>query len=297
MDRVSVTTEDSRDSEQDFPDSVSEREIQRISSQPQFTIRYTASEACEFQPHSHSAFTVTAILAGNLTAAIASSEFDLPAGHIAFTNPNESHWARSEEVEFVSISISPVLVNELISETGLTRTDADIIFQSPVARDEMIIQIARALAEELANRRAGHEAMLNAIVRQLTIHLLRSHLTVRKPARIELSRAGPVDRRLRRAIEFMHDNFSRELALEEIAAAAYLSEYHFARLFKQITGVTPHVYLANLRIERARKMLVETALPIIEIAAMVGYQSQSHFTKIFKSVTGVTPRAYRESAK
>ena len=95
----------------------------------------------------------------------------------------------------------------------------------------------------------------------------------------------------------MHDNFGRELALEEIASAAYLSEYHFARLFKQIAGVTPHVYLANLRLERARKLLVETVLPISEIAAMVGYQSQSHFSKMFKSVAGVTPRAYREAAK
>lgn len=297
MDRVSITSESKDNTEQEFSDSARQREIQRIYWQPRFTIRHTASEACDFQPHSHSAFTVTAILAGRLRATIATSEFDLLAGQVAFTNPNENHSAISSGVEFVSVSISPVLINELISETGLTSADADIIFQSNTVQDEAIIRIVRALAEEIASRRTGHEAMLDAMVRQLTIHLLRSHLTVRKPARIELSRAGPVDRRLRRAIEFMHDNFSRELALEEIAAAAYLSEYHFARLFKQITGVTPHVYLANLRIERARKMLAETAMPIIEIAATVGYQSQSHFTKIFKSITGFTPRAYRESSK
>jgi AraC family transcriptional regulator len=139
--------------------------------------------------------------------------------------------------------------------------------------------------------------MLDALVRQLVIYLLRSHLTVRKSAHIELSRAGPVDRRLRRAIEFMHDNYSSDLGLGEIAAAAYLSEYHFARLFKQITGITPHGYLANLRLERARKLLAETSFPISQIAAMVGYQSQSHFTKIFKSITGITPRAYRDSVK
>ena len=63
-----------------------------------------------------------------------------------------------------------------------------------------------------------------------------------------------------------------------------------------MTGATPHVYLANLRIEKARRLLTETAHPIIEIAAMVGYQSQSHFTKIFKAITGLTPRAYRLAA-
>jgi len=297
MDQVRIDSNLEEYEEQDFSDSASQREIQRISSRPQFIIRHTASEACEFLPHSHSAFTVTVILAGSLRATIGSADFNLSKGQIAFTNPNENHSANSSGVEFISVSINPVLVNELVTETGLTRADADIAFQSNVAQDETVIQIARAIASEIADRRAGHEAMIEAMVRQLTIHLLRNHLTVRKTARIELSRAGPVDRRLRRAIEFMHDNFSRELALEEIASSAYLSEYHFARLFKQITGITPHAYLANLRIERARRMLIETTLPIIEIAATVGYQSQSHFTKVFKSVTGVTPRAYRESAK
>jgi AraC family transcriptional regulator len=149
----------------------------------------------------------------------------------------------------------------------------------------------------MENKGPGFREMLDALLRQLVIYLLRTHFTMRKPARIELSRAGPVDRRLRRAIEFMHDNYSRELMLDEIASAAYLSEYHFARLFKQITGVTPHVYLANLRLERARKLLVDTQYPISEIAAMVGYQSQSHFTKIFKSVTGMTPRVFRDATR
>src|SRR6266516_7040109 len=120
--------------------------------------------------------------------------------------------------------------------------------------------MAQLIAGEMTDEKPGHEMMLDALVRQLAIHLLRTHLTVRKSDQIELSRAGPVDRRLRRAIEFMHDNFGRELALEEIASAAYLSEYHFARLFKQITGITPHVYLANIRIERARKLVAETQI-------------------------------------
>ena len=153
----------------------------------------------------------------------------------------------------------------------------------------------QSIGNEMSGSQTGQDAMLDAMVRQLVIMLLRSYLTVRKSALIEMSRAGVVDRRLRRAIEFMHDNFGRELGVEEIASAAYLSEYHFARLFKQITGVTPHVYLANLRLEKARRLLLETQLAISEIAATVGYQSQSHFTKMFRSVTGLTPRAYRDA--
>ncbi|HMV50902.1 MAG TPA: AraC family transcriptional regulator, partial [Blastocatellia bacterium] len=106
-----------------------------------------------------------------------------------------------------------------------------------------------------------------------------------------------VDRRLRRAIEFMHDNCGRELSLAEIAAAAYLSEFHFARLFKKITGATPHGFLASLRIERARRLLAESDLPITEVGAAVGYAGQSHFTKVFREATGMTPQAFRRAAR
>ena len=260
-------------------------------------MRHTASSRCEFQPHAHSILIVTAVLAGRMSATIGERTFELSAGETALTSVGQNHSASVSEVEFVSIGVSPLLVNELVAEIGLIGTTATIDFRESVVTDETITRMARAIASEVSEEQVGHAAMLEALVRQFVIHLLRCQLTVRKSDHIELSRAGPVDRRLRRAIEFMHDNFGRELALEEIASSAYLSEYHFARLFKQITGVTPHVYLANLRLERARKLLAETALAISEIAAMVGYQSQSHFTKMFKSVTGVTPRVYREAAK
>ena len=271
-------------------------EAQRIVACPQFTARHLRSASCDFQPHSHSSFTVTAILSGRLSAVIGMDNYELSAGQSALTSVGQAHSGRAFDLEFVSIDINPTLVSEMVSELGLVRAGTEIIFRASVVSDETLIHSARDVASEIEVLKTGRDAMLDALVRQLVIHLLRSHLTVRKSARIELSRAGPVDRRLRRAIEFMHDNYSRELALEEIASAAYLSEYHFARLFKQITGVTVHVYLANLRLERARKLLVETSFPVNEIAAMVGYQSQSHFTKIFKSATGVTPRVYREGA-
>lgn len=272
-------------------------EIHRLFSSSHFSLRHTAAREAQFESHSHASYTVTVLFAGRMQTTIGDRQYNLAAGQIALTNANENHAAQATDFEFLSIGISPTLINELITEIGLTRAFADITFRARVVSDETIVTIAQALIAEMAQEKVGQREMLESLVRQFAIHLLRAHFAVRKSAQIELSRAGLVDRRLRRAIEFMHDNYERELALEEIAAAAYLSEFHFARLFKQITGVTPHVYLANLRIEKSRKLLTETQIPIIEIAAMVGYQSQSHFTKIFKSVTGLTPKAYRTVAE
>lgn len=270
---------------------------QRIIARPQFTIRHIVAGSIEFQQHSHSAFTVTALLAGDMAATIGADDYRLRAGEVALTSVNQLHAGRADNAELVSVGVSPLLVNELVAEIGFTRSTGDIVFRSSVVTDHIIVHWASAMAAELVQEDLGHGAMLESMIRQLAIHLLRTHLTVRKSDLIELSRAGPVDRRLRRALEFMHDNYSRALSLEEVASAAYLSEYHFARLFKEIIGVTPHVYLANLRLERARRLLAETELAISEVASRVGYQSQSHFTKVFKSTTGVAPRAYRESSR
>jgi AraC family transcriptional regulator len=270
-------------------------EIQRIVRHSKLTVRHTSAVRCEFQSHSHNWLTVTAILEGRLSVVIGPAEFKLSKGQVALTNAGETHSAVGERVEFVSISISPALISDLLTETGSIFNSTEAVFIASVVGDEAITAAARSIIFEMATERVGRASMLEALVRQVAVHLIRSHLSVRRSALIELSRAGPVDRRLRRAIEFMHDNYSRDIPLEEIASTAYLSEFHFARLFKQIMGVTPHFYLANLRIERARALLLESDDPIGEIAVMVGYQSQSHFTKIFKSVTGLTPHAFRNA--
>ena len=129
----------------------------------------------------------------------------------------------------------------------------------------------------------------------MLVHLLRRHSGVKRSEQIELSRAGLVDRRVRRAVELMHAHLDRELPLEEIAAAAHLSPFHFARLFKKLTGAAPHAYLAALRAARARHLLAETDLSVTEVGARVGYMSSSHFAKAFRQATGISPSAYRKA--
>src|SRR5262249_53225796 len=92
------------------PDSV---EVQRFISRPHFVIRHTVAANCEFQPHSHTSFTVVAVLGGQMSAMIADRPLELSEGAIALLDVGQAHSARSSDVEFISIGINPVLVNEL----------------------------------------------------------------------------------------------------------------------------------------------------------------------------------------
>src|SRR2546428_11361009 len=98
--------------------------------------------------------------------------------------------------------------------------------------------------------------------------------------------------RLRRVMEYVQENLQRELRLAEFGALVHMSPYHFARLFKQSTGVPPHRFLVRRRIERAAALLAQ-ALPIGEIARSVGFRTPSHFATTFRRMTGITPSGYR----
>ncbi|HEY9284192.1 MAG TPA: helix-turn-helix domain-containing protein, partial [Pyrinomonadaceae bacterium] len=202
--------------------------------------------------------------------------------------------ARGRDAETLSLTLSPAFLLDAAVRARLTRDDALITFRSPaVTGDARLAALAETLAAELRDQDAGHEIVLDALVEQLLVNLLRRHANISRRDELELSRVGLVDRRVRRAVELMHARLDRELPLEELAAAAYLSPFHFARIFKKATGASPHAYLAALRIERAQQLLAATDLSVTEIGSRVGYQSPSHFGKAFRQATGLTPRAFR----
>lgn len=198
--------------------------------------------------------------------------------------------------EYVLVQLSPVFVTDCAARAGLARADMVVTFRERAVRgDARLARLARDLAEELREEAAGQELVVGALVEQALVQLLRRYANLRRSAHLELSRAGLVDRRIRLAVELMHAHMHRDLPLEEIARAAHLSPFHFARLFKKLTGAAPHAYLAGLRAARAQQLLAETDLPITEVGARVGYMSSSHFARAFRQATGLSPRAYRKA--
>ncbi len=101
----------------------------------------------------------------------------------------------------------------------------------------------------------------------------------------------------RRSIEFMHARLSQDISLDELAAEARLSPFHFARMFKQSVGVPPRVYLTRLRMEKACELLELTDRSVTEIALEVGYSSNQTFARVFLKCLRVTPTDYRRAVR
>jgi AraC-like DNA-binding protein len=97
-----------------------------------------------------------------------------------------------------------------------------------------------------------------------------------------------------RAIQHMNRYCSSNLKLEDYADLCCMSKYHFAHVFKQVTGTTPLEYRNRIRIEYAKELLSNSFLSISEIGATLGYTSSAYFSHVFKISTGISPKEYRD---
>lgn len=93
---------------------------------------------------------------------------------------------------------------------------------------------------------------------------------------------------------YIAENIHRALPLADLARNAAVSPYHFARLFKRETGLSPHEYILRARLDRAKYLLRFTSMPLKEVARCCGFGSACNFSTAFKKGCGVTPRAFRE---
>jgi AraC-like DNA-binding protein len=101
------------------------------------------------------------------------------------------------------------------------------------------------------------------------------------------------NRRIRRAEEFLRENFTSEFSLAEVSAIAEISPFYFIKLFKLQTGKTPYEFVLDIKIDRAKELLTEKGKNITEVCISCGFNNPSHFSSIFKRKTGVSPTEYR----
>lgn len=162
-------------------------------------------------------------------------------------------------------------------------------------RDEHIRHVGLSLHCELEEANVVGRIYADTLTKVLAMQLVRRYSYLKD---VHVSVGGMAPRKLRKAIEFINENLDREqnVALAAVAQEVQMSYFHFSRAFKQSTGVSPNVYMIDQRIERAKKLLADTDLPIADIALRAGFASQSHFTTTFRRLAWTTPKAFREMA-
>jgi AraC family transcriptional regulator len=160
--------------------------------------------------------------------------------------------------------------------------------------DSLLREVADAVDQQFPSHRLEAN-FLNTLAALLAAHVARNYLAS-GPARA-VSNGGLAAHKIRCVRTFVAEHLGETIRVEQLAAEVHMSPFHFARMFKQSTEQSPHLYILLQRIKRAKELLAGTDSPIIDVAADVGFRTQGHFTGVFHRYTGFTPKAFRMSAR
>ncbi|MBW4621292.1 MAG: AraC family transcriptional regulator [Cyanosarcina radialis HA8281-LM2] len=200
----------------------------------------------------------------------------------------------NKEAEFFNLFLAPSFLVRVGYEVfGSDRLE--LIPHLATLFDPLVQQMGFALKTSLEIDGQNSNLYADAIAQALVVHLLSRYSN--NSRQIKKIGGGFTQLQWQEIVDFINANLSEHISLNELAAIARLSPYHFAHIFKKSTNTSPHKYLISCRIERAKELIVTSDLSLAAIAQMVGFASQGHFTYHFKRLVGVTPKVFWQQSR
>jgi len=244
-----------------------------------------------FTPHFHEGFAIGVIQAGVETFSYRKKRYFSTPGALVLINPGEIHTGEAAVAQgwtYRMLYPEASILQQTASDLAGRQRDVPF-FPSPVVYDDHIAQLILKLHLALEDETTSilqRESLLLWTLGQLIVR----HADDRPASgQVQAERAA-----VQAVRDFLDAHYADNVSLATLAAQVNLSPFHLLRVFKQETGLSPHTYLTQTRIWRARKLLL-AGFPIADVAAQTGFADQSHLTRRFKRVVGVTPGQYRPS--
>lgn len=243
-----------------------------------------------FPPHTHETYVIGATVAGRHRYWHQGSLVTLGPGQCAFINPGEVHDGAPDEQGYSYRMMYPqpeLLQSVLFDATGAEQ--AAPRFVAPTVHDtELATEFiaVHGLLEQGGEGLGADERLTAALLKAIARHA---------GGLPGITKAGEEPAAVTRAKDFLMAHVSEAADLKALAAAARLSAWHLIRVFRKATGLTPHAWLVDQRVHKARQML-RSGLTPGDAAALCGFSDQAHMTRLFKARLGVTPGQYRALA-
>ena len=237
----------------------------------------------------HDGFSVSAVLEGSFTYRSDAGHGLLYPGALLLGNDGrcfECGHAHGAGDRCVSLNVREDLFGEIAAAAAST---SRFRFSSPSVPSRNALPI-------IAHMEALSAGASSPRCEELALGLIeRVMAAIAGDRRLPSLPAGRETRRVVEAIRLVESDAGRPLELKEMAAVAGMSKYHFLRVFRRLTGVTPHQYLIGARLRRAALALASSRRPVLTIALDSGFTDLSTFNKTFRAAFGLTPTQYRAS--
>ena len=201
------------------------------------------------------------------------------------------NWQIPETIGGLVLTLNPKLFESILED--LKQPSSVEILPSFFTQDRYIERIMRQLQREIEENSLGANLFAESSAQLLALHLIRKHSIIKRRQELPSSRRLPVVN-LSRAEEFMMAHIEQPISLNDLAKVAHLNVFYFVKSFRDWKGKTPYKYVMELRMERARQLLVTTKLPIQEIAQAIGFKNSTNFATAFREQVGISPLRYRK---
>ncbi len=204
----------------------------------------------------------------------------------------DSGWRWHAKSEVIVITLDPDRL-KVFAELELAIILAEQQLESvPQTLDMELCAAGKLMLDALEQRAVGFEVVYESLCRLFLVQLLQKY-GIEKQSGVDFSK-GFTPAQYERVLRHIDENYGSPIPIESLAEVAGWSPAHFSRLFKSTIGETPHRFLMQYRVERARRQLDETEDPLIAVATACGFADQAHLTRYFKQIVGCTPRQYRK---
>ncbi len=238
-----------------------------------------------YRPHSHPTWTVAVVERGAARFSLDATQQRAAQGELFVLEPEAVHTGMAAVPEgwaYKVLYIEPAIVHEWDERDSSPPRAARWVVFRDVALRGALERAHAALATQPAGGLAVEEAVLGAVA------ALRPHLRPGPPSR---GRHRAEHAAVGRARAYLRERWDQRVSLAELAVVAGLSRFELVRRFRECSGVTPHAYQTNLRVDEARRRLAAGVAPAT-VAADCGFADQPHLSRVFKRSVGVSPGRY-----
>lgn len=239
-----------------------------------------------FRRHVHESFCIGAVTEGSRVMSYGDTSIVIPKNALFVINQGEAHSFKSADPahSYMILSVPPAYMQAFNARIAGKTQPVPHFKNTPIHDMELYLKICSIF--EKKDKAGSNLHQESALFSLLSLLILRH--TVEPPG---VSQKGLHGRTVRRVCEFIGTHYAESLSLKQLSGEAGLSPFYFQRLFLEKTGISPHDYLIQIRIGKARQMLIK-GYSIAHVALDTGFSDQSHFTRTFQRLMGTTPGEY-----
>ena len=230
----------------------------------------------KFKKHFHKNYSIGLITSGSHKLELNSDKLLIKHHELKIINPYQAHFATEDSSwEYINFMPKLEIFATIFEEIYHKELKENLYFNNKLS-DKKAVKYFVKLYKAKQNSLEYQESL------RIFISYLLENYSSKRYKKLE------IDYSISKSIEYIHECFLEDITLDTLAGISYLSKYHFIRLFKEKTSLTPHQYILNLRIEYALK-LIQKDMPLSLVAQSSGFSDQSHFIRLFKERFGFTP--------